>query len=107
MAGRLLSPSRRRRRRRPSVARRPPAALHNHPRRDPKKCPDGWIPLVVAENKLGNEAVLERLKEVGDYPTSVMNYGRCGLQRGAASRWCFFFAAGENWIAGGGAVARC
>ncbi|KAI7841266.1 hypothetical protein COHA_005039 [Chlorella ohadii] len=43
---------------------------------DPKKCPDGWIPLVVAENKLNNEEVLARLQEGSkDAPTWVMNYG--------------------------------
>lgn len=35
---------------------------------------DGWIPLVVAENKLGNSMMLERLAKVVDYPPSVLNY---------------------------------
>lgn len=36
--------------------------------------PDGWIPLVVAENKLSNAAVLARLNDVNDFPVQVMNY---------------------------------
>ena len=52
----------------------PPPPLSVCSRRDPKKNPDGWIPLVVAENKLGNAAVLERLTEVQGYPTAVLNY---------------------------------
>lgn len=36
--------------------------------------PDGWIPLVVAENKLGNAAMLERMAAVTDCPTLVLNY---------------------------------
>ncbi|GAB4823287.1 hypothetical protein N2152v2_010333 [Parachlorella kessleri] len=36
--------------------------------------PEGWIPLAVAENKLSNQEVLERLEAVKDYPTWVMNY---------------------------------
>lgn len=54
------------------------ATVSTLPCRDPKKCPDGWIPLVVAENKLNNEEVLARLQEGSkDAPAWVMNYGRC------------------------------
>lgn len=43
---------------------------------DPKSNPDGWIPLVVAENKLNNAEVLARLQEGSkDAPEWVMNYG--------------------------------
>ncbi|PRW59463.1 1-aminocyclopropane-1-carboxylate synthase [Chlorella sorokiniana] len=43
---------------------------------DPKTNPDGWIPLVVAENKLNNAEVLARLQEGSkDAPEWVMNYG--------------------------------
>lgn len=35
----------------------------------------GWIPLVVAENKLANDKILERMQQVTQYPTWVMNYG--------------------------------
>ena len=45
------------------------------PRRDPESCPEGWIPLVVAENKLGNDLVLQRLEAAGrGFPRAVMNY---------------------------------
>lgn len=58
-------------------------------RRDPKSNPDGWIPLVVAENKLNNAEVLARLQEGSkDAPEWVMNYGRCaadGAAVGAAA----------------------
>ena len=58
----------------------PTAAL----RRDPKSNPDGWIPLVVAENKLNNAEVLARLQEGSkDAPEWVMNYGRCAADRAA------------------------
>ena len=36
--------------------------------------PEGWIPLAVAENKLSNKEVLDKLEAVKDYPTWVMNY---------------------------------
>ena len=36
---------------------------------------DGWIPLVVAENKLSNELMLERLNKVQNVPKHVLNYG--------------------------------
>lgn len=35
----------------------------------------GWIPLVVAENKLGNQLVLDRMSQVTSFPAWVMNYG--------------------------------
>lgn len=47
---------------------------HDHHCRDAESRPDGWIPLVVAENKLGNAAMLERMSAVQDYPTLVLNY---------------------------------
>lgn len=37
--------------------------------------PKGWIPLVVAENKLGNQLVLDRMSQVTSFPAWVMNYG--------------------------------
>ena len=37
--------------------------------------PKGWIPLAVAENKLSNKAMLHRIMQVGNPPTSVLNYG--------------------------------
>ena len=59
----------------PPVARSTPSSFPPARRRDPKKCPDGWIPLVVAENKLNNEAVLARLQEGAQgAPLAVMNY---------------------------------
>jgi hypothetical protein len=45
--------------------------------RDAETKKDGWIPLVVAENKLGNSMMLERLAKVVDYPPSVLNYSGC------------------------------
>ena len=57
---------------------RPPPPPHlpsSRPRRDPETCPEGWIPLVVAENKLGNDLVLQRLEAAGrGFPRAVMNY---------------------------------
>ncbi|PSC76648.1 1-aminocyclopropane-1-carboxylate synthase [Micractinium conductrix] len=41
---------------------------------DAEAKPDGWIPLVVAENKLGNSLVLEKLEAVRGFPPAVMNY---------------------------------
>ena len=35
----------------------------------------GWIPLVVAENKLGNHLVLDRMAQITEFPPWVMNYG--------------------------------
>jgi 1-aminocyclopropane-1-carboxylate synthase len=37
--------------------------------------PAGWVPLVVAENKLGNDIMLNRMNQVTSFPTWVMNYG--------------------------------
>ena len=37
--------------------------------------PQGWIPLVVAENKLNNDLILNRMNQVHSFPTWVMNYG--------------------------------
>ena len=37
--------------------------------------PAGWVPLVVAENKLGNQIILDRMNQVTNFPTWVMNYG--------------------------------
>lgn len=54
------------------------------PRRSPDAT-DGWIPLVVAENKLSNQAVLDRLEAVKGYPTWVMNYG--GWVQGLLLLW--------------------
>ena len=45
--------------------------------RDAEAKPDGWIPLVVAENKLGNSLVLEKLEAVRGFPPAVMNYSGC------------------------------
>ena len=42
--------------------------------RDAEERPHGWIPLVVAENKLGSAAALERLEAVAGFPPAVMNY---------------------------------
>lgn len=44
--------------------------------RHPESNPEGWIPLVVAENKLMGAPVLEKLAAVTDFPPAVMNYGR-------------------------------
>ncbi|EFN53200.1 hypothetical protein CHLNCDRAFT_137035 [Chlorella variabilis] len=41
---------------------------------DAEKKKDGWIPLVVAENKLANSLVLERLEAAKGAPSSVLNY---------------------------------
>lgn len=52
-----------------------------HLSRDADARPDGWIPLVVAENKLGNAAMLERMAAVTDCPTLVLNYSGCACTR--------------------------
>lgn len=50
---------------------------------------EGWIPLVMAENKLGNDAVLQRMALVPPAPAWVMNYGSMkgapGLQAALAA----------------------
>ena len=52
----------------------PPTTIAEHP------------PWQVAENKLNNAAVLERLEGVQKYPLSVMNYSGCA-GRGAGGAW--------------------
>jgi hypothetical protein len=53
------------------------AAAAVNPCRDAEERPEGWIPLVVAENKLGNALALERLEAVRGFPPAVMNYSGC------------------------------
>ena len=62
-------------RRRPPTAARVPACAG----RDPKANPDGWIPLVVAENKLSTGPMLERLNaEAAAAPPLTLGYSGCG-----------------------------
>lgn len=46
-------------------------------RRHPKSNPDGWIPLAVAENRVGGPAFLERLEAASiGAPPAVLNYAK-------------------------------
>ncbi|KAL4458929.1 hypothetical protein ABPG75_013794 [Micractinium tetrahymenae] len=67
---------------------------------DAESRPDGWIPLVVAENKLGNAAMLERMAAVQDAPTMVLNYsgmkGIWELQVAMARLMEHFFLPGHS-----------
>lgn len=47
--------------------------------------PEGWIPLVIAENKLSGGAVLERLEAVRGFPPETMNYARYGVGGGGGT----------------------
>ncbi len=49
-------------------------ASHGSCRRRSESNPEGWVPLVIAENKLANDLVLEKVEAVKDYPPWVMNY---------------------------------
>lgn len=64
--------------RRPTDSNRPCLLLASpFPRRHPKSNPDGWIPLAVAENRVGGPAFLERLEAASiGAPPAVLNYAK-------------------------------